>query len=77
MFDLSSLSALSYANGFTHWHYRTSDSKDIVNSLGYFTSANKMIKSGDMIIINYTNGYQFHSLGFIYEDEGGLTFVAY
>lgn len=76
-FEVANLSALAYANGFTQWHYRTGDDKLEVNSLGYFNPADNMIREGDMMIINFTHGYLFHSLGFIHEDEGVLTFVNY
>lgn len=77
-FDASNLSALAYANGFTQWHYRTSDSLMDVITPGYFGDSNG-INPGDMIIINFKkdmeNGYYFgHRVGFIYLSEGKYAF---
>lgn len=47
----SDLSAISYANGFTMWHYRTHDAIDAM-SAGYFDEAHKMLRSGDFIMVN-------------------------
>ena len=46
------LSALSYANGFTLWHYRTSDVAADVDTAGYFDSAVRMLRVGDFILLN-------------------------
>lgn len=46
------LSALSYANGFTLWHYRTSDPAAEVDTAGYFTGAVRMLRVGDFILCN-------------------------
>lgn len=46
------LSALSYANGFTLWHYRTSDAAGGLDDLGYFNGAAKMLRVGDFILVN-------------------------
>ena len=51
-YDPTQLSALSYANGFTLWHYRTDDQWDKVIDPGYFNSAASMLRAGDMIIVN-------------------------
>ena len=44
------LSALSYANGFTLWHYRTSDPAADVDTAGYFDAAVRMLRIGDFIL---------------------------
>lgn len=46
------LSALSYANGFTLWHYRTSDPAAQVDTAGYFNAAVRMLRPGDFILCN-------------------------
>jgi hypothetical protein len=46
------LSALSYANGFTLWHYRTGDTAADVDTAGYFDGAAKMLRVGDFILVN-------------------------
>ena len=78
-FDASNLSALAYANGFTQWHYKTSDSWKAVSKQGYFDSASFYMKPGDMVIINFTSeNIDFglgHKVGFIYAREEGYLFV--
>jgi hypothetical protein len=46
------LSVLSYANGFTLWHYRTEDAATVVDTAGYFDIAAKMLRVGDFIMLN-------------------------
>ena len=51
------LSILSYANGFTLWHYTTQDAEGVVNEVGYFDDASDMVRVGDMMMTNMnTNG---------------------
>jgi outer membrane protein assembly factor BamB len=51
-YDASNLSALSYANGFTLWHYKTPDTSGVVDSTGYFNGAAAMLRVGDFIFAN-------------------------
>ena len=52
-FRAADLSVLAYANGFTHWHYRTSDAlADIVGTPAYFAPAAEMLRAGDQITAN-------------------------
>ena len=46
------LSVLSYANGFTLWHYRTEDAATVVDNSGYFNLAAKMLRIGDFLMLN-------------------------
>jgi hypothetical protein len=46
------LSALGYANGFTLWHYRTTDLAAEVDNAGYFNPASRMVRVGDFILLN-------------------------
>lgn len=46
------LSALGYANGFTLWHYRTTDLAAVVDNAGYFNAAGRMLRVGDFILLN-------------------------
>lgn len=46
------LSALCYSNGFTLWHYRTTDGIDDVLGKGYFLGAWRMFRPGDFILVN-------------------------
>lgn len=51
-YSSSNLSAISYANGFTLWHYRTDDLIADIDNAGYFNDANKMLRPGDFVFIN-------------------------
>ena len=51
-YDASNLSALTYANGFTLWHYKTPDSAAAVDTTGYFNEAASMLRVGDFIFAN-------------------------
>jgi hypothetical protein len=51
-YDASNLSALTYANGFTLWHYKTPDTAAAVDTTGYFNEAASMLRVGDFIFAN-------------------------
>jgi hypothetical protein len=51
-YDPTNLSALSYANGFTLWHYKTTDAAGDVDTTGYFNGAAGMMRVGDFILAN-------------------------
>jgi hypothetical protein len=46
------LSVLAYANGFTLWHYTTTDLATEVDTRGYFNGATDLLRVGDMILAN-------------------------
>lgn len=46
------LSVLSYANGFTLWHYKTQATKENILSPGFFNPAFNMLRVKDMILLN-------------------------
>lgn len=50
-FSASDLSVLAYANGFTHWHYRTRDGlADLLSGpRPYFAAAGELLRAGDQI----------------------------
>ena len=52
-FQNKNLSVIAYANGFTLWHYASSDEAiaDITAS-GYFDSVKTLMNPGDIVIIN-------------------------
>lgn len=56
MYDPNHLSALTYANGFTLWHYKTDDTAAVVERPGYFDAARTMLRTGDFIMINAADG---------------------
>jgi len=41
-----------YANGFTMWHYKSTDRVSAALSDGYFDMASDMLRSGDFIFAN-------------------------
>jgi hypothetical protein len=49
-FNAQDLSVLAYANGFTHWHYRTRDSLIDISG-AYFAGAAEMLRPGDQITV--------------------------
>jgi uncharacterized heparinase superfamily protein len=53
-FDQKNLSYLSYANGFTLWHYRTEDAARDVHE-DCFMDARDMMRFGDMIMVNFSD----------------------
>jgi len=50
-FSDSELSALTSANGFTLWHYRTADDRAAVLAPGYFAAAAPRLLPGDIVIV--------------------------
>lgn len=50
-FTAIGLSALTTANGFTLWHYRTDDDRAAVLAPGYFASAAPRLLAGDIVIV--------------------------
>lgn len=51
-YNSASLSAISYANGFTLWHYRSDDTAAMIMAPGYFNPAHKMMRQGDFVFVN-------------------------
>ncbi len=51
-FSARDLSVIGYANGFTLWHFKTSDPARKVGAESYFNSAAHMFRVGDFILIN-------------------------
>ncbi|HMR32062.1 MAG TPA: hypothetical protein PKA13_12710 [Geminicoccaceae bacterium] len=67
------LSALSYANGFTLWHYRTSDPAADVDTAGYFDGAVRMLRVGDFVFLNAGIGVAPASGVMIVASNNGLS----
>lgn len=55
-FAARNLSVLSYANGFTLWHYTSADDQAAATGTGYFNPAADMLRKGDVIIANLNTG---------------------
>ncbi len=51
-FKTNNLSVLAYANGFTLWHYKTTDTKAVTMASTYFADMSKVINANDFIFIN-------------------------
>jgi hypothetical protein len=51
-YSTKDLSALTYANGFTLWHYKTADAAATVDTSGYFNEAAAMLRVGDFVLVN-------------------------
>ena len=55
-FAVRNLSVLSYANGFTLWHYKAADPLHAVEAPGYFGDAGDMLAQGDMMMLSAADG---------------------
>ncbi len=55
-FESKNLSVLAYSNGFTLWHYATTDVASDVDTSGYFNDAADMLRTGDMVMANVDTG---------------------
>ena len=56
-FTIRNLSVLSYAQGFTLWHYRAGAAGlDVVATPGFFDNAADMLAVGDMMMVSGTDG---------------------
>lgn len=51
-YNPKALGALSYADGFTLWHYRTEDLIADVDNAGYFNEAANMVRVGDFVFLH-------------------------
>ena len=49
-FIATNLTVLSAANGFTLWHYRTTDSREVVQAADYFAPASNQMRAGDIVM---------------------------
>ena len=56
-FAVRNLSVLSYAQGFTLWHYRAGPIRlDDITSDGYFDKASDMLAAGDLMMVSGIEG---------------------
>lgn len=57
MFNIRNICVLAYGNGFTLWHYKsTEDTLKTIVAPGYFNDATDMFREGDMIMISTKGG---------------------
>jgi outer membrane protein assembly factor BamB len=76
-YDASNLSALTYANGFTLWHYKTPDTAADVDTTGYFNEAASMLRVGDFIFANAdVDGTMQSGVFIVASNSGGIINVA-
>lgn len=76
-YQSKNLSVLAYANGFTLWHYKTTDLDTTVDTTGYFNAAADMVRIGDIIIANAdTGGVAKAGLYWINANSAGVVDVA-
>jgi len=54
-FGIRNLSVLSYAQGFTLWHYRCDD-VGAAKTAGFFDAARDMLAVGDMVLVSGAGG---------------------
>ena len=55
-FQNKNLSVIAYANGFTLWHYKENTTLATITASGYFSSLKNLMNTGDIILINGSNG---------------------
>jgi hypothetical protein len=73
----SNLSVLAYANGFTLWHYTTTDPAATADTTGYFNGAADMLRVGDMILANLdTAGAPGAGIFLVNANSGGTVDIA-
>ena len=76
-YSSSGLSAISYANGFTLWHYRTDDIIAEIDNAGYFNMASKMLRPGDFMLVNTgINDAPVHGIVVVTTNENGVVDVS-
>jgi hypothetical protein len=76
-FKTKDLSVLAYANGFTLWHFTTTDPATEVDGSGYFSGASDMLRVGDMIMANLdTDGTPQAGILLVASNSGGTVDAA-
>ena len=61
-FQNKNLSVIAYANGFTLWHYKANETLTAITTSGYFSPVSSLMKTGDIMLINGSNGTTIKSL---------------
>ena len=76
-YDPKNLSVLAYANGFTLWHYTTTDTGAVADNTGYFNGAAEMVRVGDMVLANVdVDGTPSAGIFLVNANAGGIVDVA-
>ena len=55
-FQNKNLSVIAYATGFTLWHYKEDATLATITASGYFANVKALMNTGDIILINGSNG---------------------
>lgn len=72
-YNSANLSSLAYANGFTLWHYRSSDAIGDIDASGYFDAASNVLRVGDFVLVNAGIGVvPAHGLMVVVSNTGGV-----
>ncbi len=75
--DSKNLSVLAYSNGFTLWHYKTTDTKTVVETSGYFDKVANIFNEGDMIFTSVLGGDTKQTIIYIVSSvENGVVSVS-
>ena len=61
-FQNKNLSVIAYANGFTLWHYKANETLTAITTAGYFSSVHTLMNTGDIMLINGSNGTTIKSI---------------
>ncbi len=69
-FATRDLSVLSYANGFTLWHYTSPDDATAITTADYFSNAADMLRVGDLIINQDTDGSMTTAIYTVTSNDG-------
>lgn len=70
------LSVLSYANGFTLWHYTSTDTNTTITASNYFNGATDLLRKGDIILANTDTGGTFTTkIYFVTGNTGGVVSI--
>ena len=55
-FAIRNLSVLAYANGFTHWHYKSKDTLEEIKAPNYMADAGDMLAENDILFVTGSDG---------------------
>ena len=76
-FKSQDLSVIAYANGFTLWHYSTTDVATDVDTSSYFDDASDMLRVGDILFANTdTDGTLATGIMHVTSNTAGIVDVA-
>lgn len=74
--DSKNLSVLAYSNGFTLWHYKTTDTKAVVKASGYFNKVSNIFNAGDVIFASLGESEKEMAMYVVSSVESGVVSVS-